>query len=156
MEKIERNVKEFKLLSVDNIRLKCGTNNRKEPKVIYLSGKMWVKPLGEFDYSGAISNIRHKVNKRLKSMLYKTPCFDNRYILDFELNTGTMKKNTGKFMQFQMFVRQNDNNVVGVNSIKDRVAEYVVPLIYDMVEDFHDEGFELLEHKNSNNKAVEA
>ena len=156
MEKIERNVKEFKLSSVDNIRLKCGTNNRKEPKVIYLNGKMWVKPLDEFDYDAAINNIRHKVNKRLKSMLYNAQCFDNKYIFDFNLNTGTMKKNIGKFMIFQIFVKQQQDNMVDVNGIKERVSEYVVPLIYDMASDFHDEGFDLLEHKNSKNKTVDA
>jgi len=148
-EKQVRNVKEFKLPTIGNMRLKCGTNNRKNPKVIYVEGKMWIKPLREFDYEEGIENVRKTMHRRLKQTLFNSHHFDRKYIFDFSFNTGTMRCNVGKFMLFQIFLKQNETEMAEVNRIKERVEEEILPLMYDLVDDFNNNGFELTIHKRS-------
>ena len=102
--------KEYKLDVCNHISLKYGTVNRNNPQVVYVSGKCWVSPQRDMDYGNVIDNIEKTMRKNIKSFLIDGINFDNRFILDFDINIDGLVPREKKFLSFDFYLRQNENN----------------------------------------------
>lgn len=114
--------KEIKLNNCKNISLKYGSVNKNDPRVIYVSGKMWLCPTYDGDFDEPINFVYDKFKRQLKSILMDSTVFDTRYILDFDLNSYNLEKNKKKYFSITFFVRQKSENVINLNNIKNIIS----------------------------------
>ncbi len=138
---------ELKMGTIDGVAIKCGSTNRKEPDVIYMVGKTWVKPNIECNFESSIALVRRNMERRIKIALNTFDDFENKYIFDFSLTPLNMEVGKPKFMQFQIFLRQNKRKMREFRKIKDILNETMTPIVRAMINDFNDNDFDLTIHK---------
>jgi len=145
----KRTFKEYGMDKIGGVSLKFGSVNRIEPHVVYLIGKTWVKPTREHDYGETLSLVKKNLEDRLKRTLSYTKDFENKYILDFSLTPINMIVGKAKFLQFQIFLRQNRKDVKGLEKVKEALDENLRPIIRAMVIDFEDNNYNLSDRKKT-------
>lgn len=116
-------VKEIKLNVSDAIVLKYGTTNRENPKVIYINGKTWIKPLYDGDYEEAVNQAISTYKKEIKKRLLETNKFERNMLCEFDIRPEAMKFNKKKFLSFDIFVKQR--GCLDMKSLKDDLYECV-------------------------------
>ena len=133
--------KEYKLDVCNHISLKYGTVNRNNPQVIYVSGKCWITPNKEMDYSDVINGIESNMRRNIKFFMIDGVNFDNKYILDFDINVDALAPNTKKFLSFDFYLRQNEENKKGLSELKDFFTRKVSTIANNLVYKFNENGF---------------
>jgi len=111
--------KEYKLDVCNHINLKYGTVNRNNPQVIYVSGKCWISPLRKMDYPSIFNEIEKNIRKNIKTFLIDDVNFEDKYILDFDINVDNLSPNEKKFLSFDFYLRQNEKNKKELSAFKD-------------------------------------
>ena len=134
---------EIKLETTNNISLKCATCDRTNPRVLYISGKTWVKPIMKTNYSDSLSRIKNRMENRILNTLRKLDSLDSKFIFDFSLTPLNMRVGRAKFMTFNIFLRQKEDNVRKLKNISKTIDIAILPLIDEMVNDFEENCFEL-------------
>jgi hypothetical protein len=128
--------KEYKLDVCNHISLKYGTVNRNNPQVVYVSGKCWVSPQRDMDYGNVIDNIEKTMRKNIKSFLIDGINFDNRFILDFDINIDGLVPREKKFLSFDFYLRQNENNKKKLSDLNDLFKRKVSTIANNLVYSF--------------------
>ena len=134
---------EIKLETTNNISLKCATCDGTNPRVLYISGKTWVKPIMKTNYSDSLSRIKNRMENRILNTLRKLDSLDSKFIFDFSLTPLNMRVGRAKFMTFNIFLRQKEDNVRKLKNISKTIDIAILPLIDEMVNDFEENCFEL-------------
>lgn len=110
--------KKYKICSDNNIELIYGSTNKDNPQVIYVSGKCWISPLFCGEYETILNNIKkefiHYINKFVKI----DNIFDNKFILDFDINIDSLNLNTKKYLSFNIFLKQKNEVLYPLKSDK--------------------------------------
>lgn len=140
---MERKKRQVSLAPINGISIAYGTINSKEPKVVYLTGRSWVKPLFEHDYEESLDEIKYNMKRRLNKAIISTESISNRFIFDFSLTAINMKPGKSKFLQFQVFISQQGENLIPFNAMRKIVDDTIVPAVFDMADDFNDNGYAL-------------
>ena len=114
--------KEIKLNNCKNINLKYGSVNKNDPKVIYVTGKMWLCPTYDGNYSEQIEIMHNNFKRELKNVLGNSVIFEKKHILDFDLNVENLVKNKKKFASITFFVRQHDDKLMNLKNIRNVIS----------------------------------
>lgn len=133
--------KEYKLDVCNHISLKYGTVNRNNPQVVYISGKCWVSPQKEMDYSNVINDIEKDMRKNIKSFLIDGVNFDNKFILDFDINIDNLTPKTKKFLSFDFYLRQNEKNKKELVDLKELFDRKISTIANNLVYSFKENDF---------------
>ena len=144
---MKRYNKEYKLDVCKHISLKYGTVNRMNPQVIYVSGKCWVSPKFNMDYDNVIGNIEKRMKSNIKSFLLDGINFDKRFILDFDINTDDIIPNKKKFLSFDFYLRQNEENKKDLSNLKDLLSRKVSTIANNLVYMFKENEFTIDKNK---------
>ena len=139
--------KEYKLDVCNHISLKYGTVNRNNPQVVYVSGKCWVSPQRDMDYGNVIDNIEKTMRKNIKSFLIDGINFDNRFILDFDINIDGLVPREKKFLSFDFYLRQNENNKKKLSELNDLFKRKVSTIANNLVYSFKENDFTINKKK---------
>jgi len=139
--------KEYKLDVCNHISLKYGTVNRNNPQVIYVSGKCWITPNKEMSYSDVINGIESNMRRNIKFFMIDGVNFDNKYILDFDINVDALAPNTKKFLSFDFYLRQNEENKKGLSELKDFFTRKVSTIANNLVYKLNENGFTVNKRK---------
>ena len=139
--------KEYKLDVCKHISLKYGTVNRNNPQVVYVSGKCWVSPLRAMNYGDIISNIEKEMRRNIKTFFIDEINFDNKYILDFDINIDNINPNEKKFLSFDFYLRQNEKNKKQLNDLKDLLNRKVSTIANNLVYMFKENDFSIEKRK---------
>ena len=139
--------KEYKLDVCKHISLKYGTVNRNNPQVVYVSGKCWVSPLRVMNYGDIISNIEKEMRRNIKTFFIDEINFDNKYILDFDINVDNINPNEKKFLSFDFYLRQNEKNKKQLNDLKDLLNRKVSTIANNLVYMFKENNFSIEKRK---------
>ena len=139
--------KEYKLDVCNHISLKYGTVNRNNPQVVYISGKCWVSPQREMNYSDVIDGIEKRMKKNIKSFLIDGINFDNRFILDFDINTEGLAPMEKKFLSFDFYLRQNEKNKKQLSDLNDLLKRKVSTIANNLVYSFKENDFSINKKK---------
>lgn len=139
--------KEYKLDVCKHISLKYGTVNRNNPQVVYVSGKCWVSPLRAMNYGDIISNIEKEMRKNIKTFFIDEINFDNKYILDFDINVDNINPNEKKFLSFDFYLRQNEKNKKQLGDLKDMLNRKVSTIANNLVYMFKENDFSIEKRK---------
>ena len=139
--------KEYKLDVCKHISLKYGTVNRNNPQVVYVSGKCWVSPLRAMNYGDIISNIEKEMRRNIKTFFIDEINFDNKYILDFDINIDNINPNEKKFLSFDFYLRQNEKNKKQLTDLKDLLNGKVSTIANNLVYMFKENNFSIEKRK---------
>jgi hypothetical protein len=139
--------KEYKLDVCNHISLKYGTVNKDNPQVIYITGKCWVCPIKEMDYEPRINHIENEMKKSIKRFFIDNVNFINRFILDFDISTEGMIPNKKKFLSFDFYLRQNENNKKSLKELKEILERKTSTVSNNLVYMFRDNGFQIEKRK---------
>lgn len=139
--------KEYKLDVCNHISLKYGTVNRNNPQVVYISGKCWVSPQREMNYADVIDNIEKGMKRNIKSFLIDGINFDNRFILDFDINTDGLVPREKKFLSFDFYLRQNEKNKKQLSDLNDLFKRKISTIANNLVYSFKENDFTINKKK---------
>lgn len=139
--------KEIKLDVCDSIVLKYGTVNKDNPKVIYVSGKCWITPLDDMDYICAITSVENEFLRIVKESMFDGDDFDEKIIMDFEVNCDKMNLGEKKFLSFDFFLRQKDGVLKSLIELKPIMLSKVMPAINSLLCAFSDKNFSVAKTK---------
>ena len=140
--------KEYKLDVCKHINLKYGTVNKNNPQVVYVSGKCWISPLRKMDYEQVFSSIESNMRKNIKTFLIDGINFDKRYILDFDINIDSLCPNEKKFLSFDFYLRQNEDNKKELSKLKDMFNSKISTIANNLVYMFKENDFTVNKTKN--------
>jgi len=140
--------KEYKLDVCKHISLKYGTVNKNNPQVVYVSGKCWVSPLKKMDYGNVIDSIEKNMRNNIKTFLIDGVNFDNKFILDFDINIENFSPNSKKFLSFDFYLRQNEKNKKELIDLKDMFNRKVSTIANNLVYMFKENDFTIEKTKN--------
>lgn len=133
--------KEYKLDVCSHINLKYGTVNKNNPQVIYVSGKCWISPLHKMDYPSVFKEIEKNMRRNITTFLTDGVNFENKYILDFDINVDKLSPNEKKFLSFDFYLRQNDKNKKELSALKDVFNRKISTIANNLVYMFKENDF---------------
>ncbi len=139
--------KEYKLDVCNHMILKYGSVNKDNPQVVYVSGRCWVSPQTDMDYESVVYEIEKKVRNTIKAFLMDGVNFDNKFILDFDINTDKMNKNDKKFLSFDLYLKQNENNKKTLKELKELLMHRISTVANSIVYFFKENNFEINKKK---------
>jgi hypothetical protein len=139
--------KEYKLDVCNHISLKFGSVNKDNPQVIYVSGKCWILPTKEMNYSLRIHSIEKEFKERIKMFFLDNENFDNKLILDFDINTDGLSPTRKKFLSFDFYLRQNERNKKSLSELKDIVSRKSSTVSNNLVYLFKENNFQIEKKK---------
>ena len=125
--------KEYKLDVCSHIKLKYGTVNRNNPQVIYVSGKCWVSQLRKMDYTSVFNEAEKNMRKNIKTFLIDGVNFEDKYILDFDINIDNISPNEKKFLSFDFYLKQNEKNKKELSAFKDVFNREISTIVNNLV-----------------------
>lgn len=129
-----RLTKKKKLDINHTLEMSCGTTNRLNPQIIFVEGKFWLEPKTEMEYEKILSPLVSKLRKDLKnSIRYKQNEWDNKLIFDVDIKYNSLVPNKKSFVDFEIYFKQNNDNVKDVLEISDDITALLKPLFDDFV-----------------------
>lgn len=139
--------KEYRLDVCSHILLKYGSVNKDNPQVVYISGRCWVVPKCKMDYKYVIGMIEKEMRKNIKLFLIDGDNFDNKFILDFDINTDSMLPNEKKFLSFDLYVKQNEDNKKTLKELKEMLNRKISTISNGLVYLFNENDFSVQNKK---------
>ena len=146
---IKRLNKEYRLDICDEISLKYGSVNRLNPQVVYISGKCWLCPRTEMDYQSVLSLIKDKLKKMIKNRLFEDDIFENKLIFDFDVNFEKMNVGEKKFLSFDFFLRQRDENIKMLKDLDTKLKNKLSSVIDFLITELQENNFLVSKTKKS-------
>lgn len=143
---MERLAKNYELLINDKLNVTYGTINRLNPSVIFLNGKLWIKPKIKMDYISESLEVCKEFKKNLKKTLLYNKLFDRKYICDFDIKPIGFCVGKSKFISFEIIIKQK---VVekDITKLKNDIIDIFNPMFNSLIEDFNLYDFEVNSNK---------
>lgn len=139
--------KEIKLNNCKNINLKYGSINKNDPQVIYVSGKMWLCPTYDGNYSEQVNLVYNSFKRKLNFALSNSVVFDKKHILDFDLNPDNLIKNKKKFVSISFFLKQKGDKLINLNNIRNIISTNFGYLFKELEDELIENEFEVSKTK---------
>jgi hypothetical protein len=136
-----------KKLNSDFFRVKIGTMNKSNPQVLYVEGRTFISPQEEDDYYSYMAQFRKNMNKYIVDTINEFGCFDNRYILDFQVANSGIKVGKKSFLSFQLFLRQKQDNIKSLKEMKGTLQNFVDNVLFSLKENIIENGFNIYKTK---------
>lgn len=109
----ERKNKEYKINSGNSFKLKFGSTDKNNPKVVYINGSTWMIPPKVDDIKAVIPSIERNVRNFVKYEINNNSLLDKSFIFDFDLKQDSTIPGRRKFVSFELYVRQRDMSSLG-------------------------------------------
>ena len=140
--------KEIKLNVCNHMNLKYGSTNKDNPEIVYVLGKAWVSPKFNGDYESILNGIQNNFRKKIKNIVTESNIFENKFVLDFDLNSTNMEKGKKKFLSFDLFLKQDKSNVIKLKELNAILSNNIGYIANDLVYDFSINDFDVAKKKN--------
>ena len=129
-------------LNNEDIKLKIGTVDKKNPEVIYLEGGFYVKPIVEKDdYKNDMELIKNTFNDLIKDYVKNSNNFKNNFMFFTDVADDWLKFDKTSFFSFQVFLKPSDSllkeqkNFNGVVTYLSKENNYDTEIIKKVFED---------------------
>jgi hypothetical protein len=99
------------------------------------------------NYGDIISNIEKEMRRNIKTFFIDEINFDNKYILDFDINVDNINPNEKKFLSFDFYLRQNEKNKKQLGDLKDMLNRKVSTIANNLVYMFKENNFSIEKRK---------
>ena len=146
---IKRLNKEFNLDVCKHISLKYGSVNKDNPQVVYVTGKCWITPKTEMKYDSVIKSVSKKMEKTVKNFFFDGVNFNDRLIFDFSVNTEGMEPKVKKYLSFDIFLKQNEDNKKALKELKPLMARRVSTISNELVFNLEENNFNVQSEKKT-------
>jgi hypothetical protein len=93
------------------------------------------------DYSSVFNEIEKNMRRNIKTFLTDGVNFENKYILDFDINVDTLSPNEKKFLSFDFYLKQNDENKKELSALKDVFNRKISTIANNLVYMFKENDF---------------
>lgn len=114
-----------------HINYKYGLVKESDQRVIYLSGKGWVRPLSiDETYPKRVELIQRRFNRLVGRYLANGELFSKKCISEFHIPTDNFQIDKKKFLQFECFFKQIKD--LSVDDIKEDVEKGVRKLTKEL------------------------
>ena len=115
--------KKYNILIDNNWETICGTTNKDDPKVIFLSCKTRVNINNNINFNESLNIIFKNLKFNIKNFLRTSKLFDTKFILDYDF-AEIASNNHQQILTFDIFLKQKQN----LKTLKN--------LIFDIEKDF--------------------
>lgn len=139
--------KEYKLDVCQDVSAKYGSINKDDPQVVYVSCRCWVRPQHEMNYAEAVSNVEEEIRKNIKEFFTNSASFENKFILDFDINTDRMTPLAKKFLSFDFYVKQNEQMKKSLKELKELMTSKVSTIVNRFTELMSENDFAVTKKK---------
>lgn len=137
-----------KKIKHDFFNVKLGTINKNNPSTVYVNGSVFISPLlNKENYDNDINEIKNNFNKIIKSELKISNLFDNKFICDFDVRTSGIKPNKKSFLSFQYHLKQNKNNIMKLDILKNNVNQMINTVLNELEKNILEHDFSLSKSK---------
>lgn len=93
----------------NDVKLKIGTVDKKNPTVVYFEGGFYVKPtVKKESYLNDIDEIKEELNKFVKNYIDSSEKIKKDYMFFTDIAEERIRYNKKSFLTFQLYVKPND------------------------------------------------
>lgn len=138
--------KEYILNISDCARVKYGSTNKDNPRVVYVSCNCWIQPTVESDYSRRIANAKSNLRRRIGSEFLTGQGFADKLILGYDISQENFTNESKKFLTVDFYLVQQGE----VRKLKDlgkMMQIKVGNVISGLVKDLNENGFKVTKKK---------
>ena len=138
-----------KTINHELFKIKIGTTNKINPKVIYVEGRTFIQPLNEKNsYTTELTGIKRGFNKIIQNFIESNDLFSKKYILDFQVAQSGISTLKRSFLSFQFLLKQkNEENVLKLKDIKQKSECDIQNVLNDLTRCIEDYDFEVTKTK---------
>lgn len=145
----EKRLNSEKKIEAKNVRLKIGTTNKNEPKVIYIEGRAFICPLdNKEDYSDDISSIKYDFKHAISNNLINNYIFENKFIVDFQVASKGISYNKKSFLSFQFLLKQKSDKPQKLKEIKTNALPLITNIVNDLTDSIEEHNFAITKSKS--------
>lgn len=135
----------------NDLKIKIGTIDKKNPSVIFLEGGCYIKPIINKDnYKEDIETINNLLKSTLKEELKENNYFKKDFMLFIDVADDWIKYNKKSFFSFQIFLKTSDkllNEKKNFGNIVSYLSEYNTHTINFIKETINNCGYEFYKKK---------
>jgi len=132
-------------------KVKIGSTNRNDQKVIYFEGTTYIAPMfSSDDYSAIISEFEKYAKSEIKDVIDKVGIFDKDYISIFDIATERMEQDKYSCLQFEYYLKQIDSEKrLTVKELAQKSSEtYCLKPFENLSDKIFNSGFLILNEKS--------
>lgn len=89
----------------DKFKVEFGTYNRKNPKVVFLNIKTWVKSKNS-DYLECVAKMNRTLKYNIRECIINNKSFKDNIIINIDIATKQMKEGKNSFLDIEIFLTQ--------------------------------------------------
>ena len=138
--------REYPICKENGYMAKFGSVNREDPKVIYITARLWISPSKEFDYKESIKIVQTSFRKIVSTSLKEDDIFMDRYILDYDYFFDYVTVGKKKGFLVEMYLTQKETKKL--TDIKDDVEKKTLSLLNELSFQLRDGGFDVFKDKS--------
>lgn len=116
-----------KTINHELFKIKIGTTNKINPKVIYIEGRTFIQPLNDkSSYSSELTGIKREFNKIIQNFIDSNELFSKKYILDFQVTQSGISITKRSFLSFQFLLKQkNEDKILKLKDVKQKTESNI-------------------------------
>lgn len=123
-----------KTINHNLFKIKMGTTNKINPKVIYVEGRTFIQPLSEKNsYTTELSMIKRGFNKIIQDFINTNDLFSKKYILDFQVAQSGISVSKRSFLSFQFLLKQkNEDKILKLKEVKEKTEDSIQDVLNNL------------------------
>lgn len=123
-----------KTINHNLFKIKMGTTNKINPKVIYVEGRTFIQPLSEKNsYTTELSMIKRGFNKIIQDFINTNDLFSKKYILDFQVAQSGISVSKRSFLSFQFLLKQkNEDKILKLKEVKEKTEDGIQDVLNNL------------------------
>lgn len=95
------------------IKTKYGTLDKNNPEILYIRSRATVTPtISKKDFSEDISNIKKSFEKNVKTVMFKSDVFEDKYICSIEMSENGIAFGKKSHMKYDVYVKPKINKTI--------------------------------------------
>ena len=125
-----------KTINHELFKIKIGTTNKINPKVIYIEGRTFIQPLNDkSSYSVELTGIKRGFNKIIQNFIDSDDLFSKKYILDFQVAQSGISVTKRSFLSFQFLLKQkNEDKVLKLKDVKQKTESNIQDILNSLTQ----------------------
>ena len=125
-----------KTINHELFKIKIGTTNKINPKVIYIEGRTFIQPLNDkSSYNVELTGIKRGFNKIIQNFIGSDDLFSKKYILDFQVAQIGISVTKRSFLSFQFLLKQkNEDKVLKLKDIKQKTESNIQDILNSLTQ----------------------
>ena len=138
-----------KTINHELFKIKIGTTNKINPKVIYIEGRTFIQPLTEKEnYSVELTTVKRGFNRIIQNFIDSNDFFSKKYILDFQVTQSGVSVTKRSFLSFQFLLKQkNEDKILKLKDIKQNTENDIQNILNSLIQCIRDCDFEVTKTK---------